>query len=92
MAIVEITGGAQPVDPLKGGKGETAPRSKSPPREGKDRVEVSDEARALYDAEQTKRFEAIREKISQGFYFQPEVTERIVDALLKELKDSSPST
>jgi anti-sigma28 factor (negative regulator of flagellin synthesis) len=89
MAIVEITSGAAPLDPLKGKKGEPVAKSETRVDDSGDRVELSEEARALYDVEQTRRFEAIREKIRQGFYFQPDVTEKVVDALLKELRPSA---
>jgi anti-sigma28 factor (negative regulator of flagellin synthesis) len=89
MAIVEITSGAAPLDPLKGKKGDHVAKSESQRDDSGDRVELSEEARALYDVEQTRRFEAIREKIRQGFYFQPDVTQKVVEALLKELKSSA---
>ena len=89
MAILEVTSGAAPLDPLKGKKGEQAPKPEPHREDSSDRVELSEEARALYDVEQNRRFEAIREKIRQGFYFQPDVTEKVVEALLKDLKTSS---
>ncbi|MCX7984309.1 MAG: hypothetical protein N3A63_05355 [Bacteroidetes bacterium] len=51
----------------------------------KDSVELSDEARAKFLAEQAKRLETIQQRIADGFYNQREVLERVVDALLKEL-------
>jgi anti-sigma28 factor (negative regulator of flagellin synthesis) len=89
MAIVEVTSGATPLDPLKGKKGDPSSKTESRRDESTDRVEVSEEARALFDVEQTRRFEVIREKIRQGFYFQPDVTEKVVESLLKDLKTSS---
>jgi hypothetical protein len=87
MAIVEVTSGATPLDPLKGKKSDQSPRTESRRSASVDRAEVSEEARALFDVEQNRRFDAIREKIQQGFYFQPDVTEKVVEALLKELKN-----
>ena len=95
MAIQEILTSSGSIDPVKGNKAQ--PQEKTPARdkavkdadEKADRVEVSEEARALYEAEQAKRFEAIREKIRQGFYSQEEVTQKVVDALSKELQTPS---
>ncbi len=92
MAIQEIITSSGSVDPIKGNKPQ--PAQKSIPRakgekdseEKSDRVEVSDEARALYEANQSTRFGAIREKIRKGFYFQRDVTEKVVDAILKDIK------
>ncbi len=91
MGIQEIPGQAGQVDPVKGTHSETTDTVKGKEREGdakekKDSVEVSQEARALYDAEQTRRFQIIREKIHDGFYLERDVTEKVVDALLKDLK------
>jgi anti-sigma28 factor (negative regulator of flagellin synthesis) len=87
MPIKEIVSPAGPLDPLKNNRGTTTlKKSGEEADENKDRVELSDEARAIYDAEQTRRFEVIREKIHRGFYFQREVTEKVVDAMLKDIK------
>ncbi len=95
MAIQEILTSSGSVDPVKGNKAQ--PQEKLPAREKAgssaeekaDRVDVSDEARALYEAEQFQRLEAIREKIRRDFYHQDEVTEKIVDAVSKEIQGSS---
>jgi len=94
MGIQEILGNAGQADSVKGGRSEKTDNVKGKEREGdgedkKDRVDVSREARAMYDAERTQRFEAIREKIRKGFYFQRDVTEKVVDAVLKDLKKTS---
>ncbi len=91
MGIQEIPGQAGQVDPVKGTRSDTTDTVKGKEHEGdgkekKDSVEVSPEARALYDAEQTRRFEIIREKIHDGFYLERDVTEKVVDAILKDLK------
>jgi hypothetical protein len=91
MGIQEILGNAGQADSVKGGRSEKADTVKGKEHEGdgeerKDRVDVSAEARAMYDAEKTQRFQAIREKIRKGFYFQRDVTEKVVDAVLKDLK------
>jgi anti-sigma28 factor (negative regulator of flagellin synthesis) len=92
MAIQEIITSSGSVDPVKGSKAQ--PQEKPPPREKaageaeekSDRVEVSEEARALYEAEQSNRLERLRENIRHGLYLDEQVTERIVDALLKEIQ------
>lgn len=89
MPITEIVSGTGAADPVKGDRGQSAQKGTVKGKakdEHSDRVELSDEARALYDADQSNRFEMIREKIRQGFYFQRDVTEKVVDAMLKDLK------
>jgi anti-sigma28 factor (negative regulator of flagellin synthesis) len=91
MGIQEILGNAGKVDPVKGNRSETSDKVKEKEHEGdaedkKDSVEVSQEARAMYDADRTRRLEAIREKIRKGFYFQKDVTDKVVDGLLNDLK------
>jgi hypothetical protein len=91
MPIQEILGNAGKADPTKGTRSETSQKVKDKEHEGdgedkKDRVEVSEEARAMYDIERTRRFDAIREKIRNGFYLQRDVTDKVVDAVLKDLK------
>jgi anti-sigma28 factor (negative regulator of flagellin synthesis) len=91
MSIQEILGNKGKVDPVKGNRSESADKAKGTEHEGdaedkKDSVEVSQEARAMYDADRTRRLESIREKIRNGFYFQKDVTEKVVDGLLNDLK------
>jgi anti-sigma28 factor (negative regulator of flagellin synthesis) len=91
MGIQEILGNAGQADSVKGGRSDKPENVKGKDRDSdgedrKDRVDVSAEARAMYDAERTQRFQAIREKIRKGFYFQRDVTEKVVDAVLKDLK------
>ena len=93
MAIQEILNTSGAVDPVKGGN-RSGTSSKAPIRakektdsdERSDRIELSDEARAMYESQQSSRFEAIRERIRDGFYFQKDVTEKVVDAMLKDIK------
>jgi anti-sigma28 factor (negative regulator of flagellin synthesis) len=89
MAIREVIGQGAPVDPVKGSKSSQQARGKAAARETKDRVEVSDEARALYEADQSRRIEDIRKKIAEGFYDRREVAEKVADAMLKEMKNES---
>ena len=93
MAIQEILSTSGAVDPVKGGKststsskGGVRSKDKNDSEDRSDRVELSDEARAMYESQQSARFETIRERIRQGFYFQKDVTEKVVDAMLKDIK------
>jgi anti-sigma28 factor (negative regulator of flagellin synthesis) len=93
MAIQEILGTAGAVDPVKGGNRsqtsqKSAPHAKDATEsdEKSDRVDVSEEARVLYASKLIGRFETIRERIRQGFYFRKDVTEKVVDAMLKDIK------
>ena len=60
-------------------------KSKSTSRKNTDSVELSGKAKSLYEADQAKRLEDIRQKIDSGFYAQREVVERVVDGLLKDV-------
>jgi anti-sigma28 factor (negative regulator of flagellin synthesis) len=96
MAIQEIVNTSGAVDPVKGGN-RSSTGSKTPVRakektdsdDRSDRIELSEEARAMYESQQSGRFEAIRERIRDGFYFQKDVTEKVVDAMLKDIKKGS---
>jgi hypothetical protein len=57
----------------------------TPARSSSDRVEVSAEARSLFEAGQRKRLEEIQRRVHDKFYFQREVTEQFVDTLLSDL-------
>jgi anti-sigma28 factor (negative regulator of flagellin synthesis) len=86
MPIREVTGQGTPVDPLKKDKSSSQVKGKAGSKESKDRVEVSQEARALYEADQSKRIDEIRRKIKEGFYDRREVTEKVADAILQDIK------
>lgn len=97
MAIQEILNTSGAVDPVKGGnragtsaKTSVRAKEKTEGDERSDRIELSDEARAMYESQQSSRFEAIRERIRDGFYFQKDVTEKVVDAMLKDIKKGAP--
>jgi len=51
----------------------------------KDKVEISSEAKSLFEAGQNKRLEEIRKKIDAKYYFQSDVTEKVAEALLKDM-------
>jgi anti-sigma28 factor (negative regulator of flagellin synthesis) len=82
MGINEISKAGillRPIQPKKVQNEKTAEASK------KDQVELSDEAKAMYASDQTKKLGEIQERISSGFYNSPEVMAKVVDAMLKEV-------
>lgn len=84
MAINEIIGsGALPVDPHRKASG-VADEKKAAER--KDRVEVSSQARSLFEANQAKKDDEIRAQIASGFYSTPDVLEQIAAEVLKDLR------
>ena len=52
----------------------------------KDRVEVSQEAQTKYIAGQNQRLQEIQKRISEGFYNNQQVLERVVDSLMKDIE------
>lgn len=81
MGISEITNGV-PLPPSGNGKKAESARS---PREKKDKVELSSEAKSLFEAGQNKRLEEIKTRIKGKYYFQRDVTEQVANALIKDL-------
>lgn len=61
---------------------------KSEIRSGRDKLEISDKAKVLNDAqiEETKKIDAIKEKIESGFYDSKEVIEKVAENILKDIK------
>jgi len=83
MAVNEIHGSSLPVDPLRGKDVKGEKRAKP---SAEDKVELSDEARSLFNAKKTQRAKEIQEKIRNGFYARRDVTEKVADLILKELR------
>ncbi|MDH3251264.1 MAG: hypothetical protein OEM41_00655 [Ignavibacteria bacterium] len=83
MGVREVTPNASPVGPVKN---DGSKKDKAEDRLSKDSVSLSDEAVSKYEALQSKRAEEIRERINSGYYFEREVTEKVADLLLKDLK------
>ena len=83
MAVNEINGTALPFDPLRGKGVKSEKDSKT---SAKDKVELSDEARSLFNAKKAQRVDEIHEKIRNGFYARRDVTEKVADLILKELR------
>ena len=84
MDITRITNGGLPLDSLKSKKAKEEDKSEVGSKE--DRVELSDKAINLFSASESKRFEEIRQKVDDGYYFRREVTEKVVDAMLRDPK------
>jgi hypothetical protein len=82
MTVKGIEGDFTPIDPVKGKKSQ-APAKQAP--SGKDKVQVSGEAKSLFEADQSKRMDDIRTRLEQGYYMSQEVTEKIVDGLMDDL-------
>lgn len=88
MAINEIMGsGAIPVESIR--RATNSSDEKKEEVKKTDRVEVSSEARGLYEAGQTKQDDEIRKKIESGFYNSSNVIEKIADEVLKDLRSSN---
>lgn len=83
MGIREVSPNASPVGPVKN---DGSKKGKPGDRVSKDSVSLSGEAVSKYEALQSKRADEIRERIKSGFYFEREVTEKVADLLLKDLK------
>ena len=86
MSIRGIESEFAPVEPVKGKKSSTP--AKAPPG-ASDKVQVSGEAKSLFQADQSKRIEEIRKRLDDGYYLTPEVTDKIVDGLMNDLLKSA---
>ncbi len=82
MSIRGIESEFAPVEPVKGKKSSSAA---APSSGAKDKVQVSGEAKSLFQADQSKRIEEIRTRLQDGYYDTPEATEKIVDGLMNDL-------
>ncbi len=83
MTINKITKAEYIPDNLKSNKVKTGSKSESV---SKDKLTLSEEAQSLLNAEETKKIDEIRKKIDDGFYQKPEVINKVVDGLMKDLK------
>lgn len=62
-------------------------QSKLEHKKGEDILELSENAKVLFAAEKAKRLGTIRAKVKTDFYSRPEVREKVVEGLLKELQN-----
>ncbi len=87
MAIKEILGGGfVPRDPVRKTNGAAESKKTAP---ATDHVQVSGEARSLYEADQARRMDEIKARLESGFYDRQDVIEKIADEILKELGGAS---
>jgi len=82
MDIGKVTGIGVPLEPLKSKKAKDDPEKSGV---GKDKLEISDEAVSLFQTSENKRLEEIRNRIDSGYYFQRDVTEKVVDAMMQDM-------
>jgi len=83
MGISEVAGSGVPVQPSISKKVKDEQEAKAT---SKDKVDVSNEARSLYESDKTNKLNEISKKIDEGFYSQHDVIEKVADAMLKDLK------
>ena len=82
MNVKGVEGDFSPLDPVKGKK---SPAPAGQTTAGRDKVQLSGEAKSLFETDQSKRIEEIRKRLQGGYYMSPEVTEKIVDGLMVDL-------
>jgi hypothetical protein len=82
MPVTGIQGDSFPLDPISGKK-RASPVQEAPA--GVDKVQVSGEAKSLFEAGQSKRLQAIKKRLDDGYYMSPEVTEKVVNGLMEDL-------
>lgn len=51
----------------------------------KDKIEISEQAKALQNTKEIKNLAEIQKKINSGFYNSDEVLSKVADAILKEI-------
>ena len=83
MGISEVMGSGVPVQPSVTKKTKDEQEAKAA---SKDKVNVSDAARSLYETEKANKLSQIEKKVDEGFYSQHDVIEKVADAMLKDLK------
>jgi anti-sigma28 factor (negative regulator of flagellin synthesis) len=58
---------------------------KTPEQSKKDKIEISEEAKALQGNSTDKKLSEIREKINSGYYNSDEVLQKVAESILKEI-------
>lgn len=56
-------------------------------KKGEDMLELTENAKALFADEKAKRLEAIRAKVKTDFYARPDVREKVIEGLLRDLQN-----
>ncbi len=60
-------------------------QAKHPDATKKDKIEISEQAKALQNTGETKNLTDIQKKIDSGFYNSDEVVSKVADSILKEI-------
>ena len=58
---------------------------KTPEQSKKDKIEISEGAKALQNNSADKKLSEIREKINSGYYNTDEVLQKVAESILKEI-------
>ncbi len=82
MGISEISN-TSPVGPVKN---DNPKGKKAREKESLDSASLSPEAISKFESHQSGRMEDIRAKIKSGYYFGKEITEKVADHLLKDIR------
>ncbi len=82
MAVIPVSGEGSVLTNFGAKRTKGQPKSGDAPR---DTVELSGEAAALRASERNERIKAIRERIDEGFYFSPDVTNAVADKIVDDL-------
>ncbi len=82
MTVNEVSGNGFPIQP---GQPRRAKNEPAKDRTAEDRVELSDEARSLFESAEGRRLDDIRQKIDAGYYNRRDVLEKVVDSILRDL-------
>jgi anti-sigma28 factor (negative regulator of flagellin synthesis) len=84
MTINEISNSGIPVQPGQPRKVKEEQQARA--SSSRDKVELSEEAKAMFESEQSRRLAEIQRRIEEGFYKRREVMERVVDAILRDIE------
>jgi hypothetical protein len=83
MAIDKI-GSGRPVLPVNDNA--KTKEARAGKKEKQDKVELSQEAISLFATEKAKKLNEIRAKVKSGFYEAPEVTQKVVEGVMRDIK------
>lgn len=87
MTIETIISNAMPASPAKGARGAGERRGTMEQGMGQaDRVNLSARARSLYDADQDRKLDVIRERVRRGYYLDGYVMEQVVDSVARDIE------
>lgn len=59
--------------------------------ENSDLSVISGKAKLLQEADESQKFDAIRERVRLGYYFKGDVLDQVIDALAREFGTEHPS-